>query len=162
MNPTEKITSTRPENVRATIKLFERVRDTPPNVPEGVCHKSVDLSLFQYNFHSYTSQPTLKTEKKLYECGTTACFAGWIAVSKVFHMDGGVTDMVGAPIYPNEDGFASCTVPETLSRFLGLPETICAALAGLSGLKDTYQIYGNVAAHDVDAQTIINTLEKFL
>lgn len=41
-----------------------------------------------------------ETEAGLHECGTAACFAGWLAVSPEFQASGGSLDTKGAPGMP--------------------------------------------------------------
>lgn len=50
-----------------------------------------------------------ETEAELHECGTAACFAGWLAVSPEFQAAGGKVGMGGNPLFSFVGGFRAIT-----------------------------------------------------
>jgi hypothetical protein len=58
----------------------------------------VDMGVYQCGY------PSIKTEKIAHECGTAACFAGWIALSPEFQADGGTVQYTGRPQFDGSYG----------------------------------------------------------
>ena len=76
------------DNVQKAIKVIQRVVD------QG---RSFDMGSWQDD----TGCVIQRTEVELHECGTAACFGGWVAVSPEFQADGGLPTDSGMPSLPN-------------------------------------------------------------
>jgi len=79
------------EHVNIALTVMRRVRD------EG----------YRFDMKSYQEcvrGAAVKTsEADLCDCGSAACFAGWLAVSPEFQAIGGGVDNTGIPTYKDED-----------------------------------------------------------
>jgi hypothetical protein len=74
------------DNVNKAIAVMERVRARGDNF---------DLRSWQDARSEYLVQTN---EEALHTCGTSACFAGWLAVSPEFQADGGEVGPGGRPL----------------------------------------------------------------
>lgn len=120
------------EHIDIAIKVMERVRD------EG---RNLNMCIWQ---EEVFNGKAIETESKLHECGTAACFAGWLAVSPEFQEKGGSVDPSdGGPCY--DLGYGSAAVEKFLGISEELAEDLCAVNLSESELYecDTEEITVN-------------------
>jgi len=108
------------ENVNKAIDVMERVKARGDNF---------DLSTWQGGFDG----GVIAREEDLHMCGTSACFAGWVAVSPEFQEDGGEVEFSGSPRY------SACEGEAAIREWLNLPHREAADLCGIEG---GWQAYG--------------------
>lgn len=107
-------------NVKKAIAIMERVKERDD---------LLDLCVWQH------PKAIQETEEELHECGTSACLAGWIAVSPEFQADGGSVGADGGPILGTyEDHYA-------VARWLGIPnESDSLELCGMFNARAVYGV----------------------
>lgn len=54
--------------------------------------------------HSKYKDGICSSESELHQCGNTACFAGWLAISPEFRETGGKVGHIGEPVYNGQYG----------------------------------------------------------
>lgn len=100
------------------------------------------------------AEPAVEQESTLANCGTAACFAGWVAVSPEFQeMGGSVDPLSGKPRMGGRSGW------EAIALWLGISDTEARELCGL-GLY--HLVYGDVDIKDVQAGDVVIVLERLL
>lgn len=99
------------ENVNKAIAVMERVKARGDKID---MRDWMDSWLM-------TNHPT---EEELHTCGTAACFAGWVAVSKEWADEGGFASKAGCPEMAGVSGIRA------VSRWLEIPEKECGHLCG--------------------------------
>lgn len=67
----------------------------------AVMRRAGKVDMAVWNRHPL-SKP--KSEEAYHECGTAACFAGWLAVSPEFREAGGHPDFLGSPSFEGATG----------------------------------------------------------
>jgi hypothetical protein len=87
-----------------------------------------------------------KTEADAHECGTVACFAGWVALSPEFQADGGGVGWYGEPIL----GEHSCEL--AIGKWLDIEINIAFGLC----CGGQYCVYDN---EDPTKEDVIEALE---
>ena len=97
-------------------------------------------------------------EGTLHACGTSACFAGWLAVSPEWQADGGYVGLDGSPRMivdgeEEDDG-------EAIAHWLGIPielaDKLCCCGLGADGSFYEGDLY------DVTPQMVIDKLQQIL
>ena len=103
----------------------------------------VYMGTWQYNYPAYTD------EKTLHNCGTPACFAGWLAVSPEFQEAGGTVHPSGSP------KFNGYTGAEAIIRWMGATAVDALVLELI--------IHGRcyVTTEDRDLLPIDNLIEEY-
>lgn len=134
------------DNVNKAIAVMERVRDQ---------HRAFNMWTWQ-EFEEDDTSEALNFEAGLVNCGTAACFAGWVAVSDEFKQDGGNTCPIdGCPTFPIiEDGEKRmCEGATAISTWLDIPQVEAALITATHNSEANEQFYGKklefVTAHDV-------------
>jgi hypothetical protein len=156
----KQIKATRPENVQATIALFERVKARGDQVSLNVFQCT---SLDALDAHDIHDDDIVPTEELAHQCGTAACVAGWTALDPHFHADGGAMDDIGAPYYPDRGYPYEQTAGETMSRYWGLPGDLCEVITATGNNKeDTCELYQVNEITYVTADHVISVLKGYL
>jgi len=126
------------ERIQAAITMMKRA------IP-----RYFDMTHWQIEPHGHIIQ-IAQTESELHACGSTACFAGHLALSPEFKKAGGSVCPAGSPIFNGFNGsFAVAEyfdIPYELARDLTLPD------------RDFYP----VDFEDVKPEHVIEKLETLL
>lgn len=101
------------ENVNKAIAVMERVKARGDEV-------------FMRDWRSGLVN-TSPREEDLHNCGTAACFAGWLASSKEWTNDGGSAGLSGCPKMPGDVGVRA------VARWLEIDYLDCCYLCGTEG-----------------------------
>lgn len=102
------------ERIKAAIKMMESAR-------------SLNMRIYQGG----DSTNFATTIEELHECGNTACFAGYLAISPEFQAAGGrMRADSGTPVFPNPDPEDTRFLynAEAVAAYLEIPESIADAL----------------------------------
>lgn len=97
--------------------------------------------------------------KQLHECGNTACFAGYIAISKRFKKEGGVISGAGCPYF--KDGIGHGAIGE----FLNISNILSERLVHGDFCDSTdikYSKFYNKPWEEVTPEDVIEKLELIL
>ena len=98
------------DNINTAISIMERAG-------------KINMATFQET-NAERDYSVYTTEKELHNCGTAACFAGWVAVSPEWHNFGGIVDEGGEPVIPgfNNIGYSCIAkwldIHDELAKFL--------------------------------------------
>lgn len=98
-------------------------------------------------------EDALTNEEELHSCGTSACFAGWVAVSPEFKEDGGGIDEDGSPTWLGSR-FVSGTAAIGAWLDLGGEQAY-----DLCGCGETRRVYG-VDDHEVTVDNVLAALYR--
>lgn len=113
----------------------------------------VDMLLYQRTPGQFDK--TVYSEEEAHECGTIACFAGWLSLSPEFKEQGGKISSTG---YPDLNGRYG---PSAIGDFLGVDRNTAIALCG-AGLGSPHsEYYGKKITH-ITAQDVIEKLTELL
>lgn len=129
------------ENIKKAIAIMERAG-------------TVDMSYWQ----DVRGDSAIDNEKQLHTCGTSACFAGWVAVSPEFQRDGGQVSSAGAPIFDYLQGSMA------IARWLDIRQTLAGELV-LGDLDEDdlgYSHFYEKQWEEVDDQDVIKKLKLIL
>ena len=108
-----------------------------------------DMTHWQIEPHGHIIQ-IAQTESELHACGSTACFAGHLALSPEFQKAGGSVSKIGAPV------FNGVLYAEAVAEYFGIPYELARGLT-LPG-RDFYP----VRFEDVKPEHVIEKLEMIL
>lgn len=135
-------TTVQKENIRKAIAVMERVKR----------HEIGNRNLLDMRFYNtaayYDIQPY--AEERILECGTTCCFAGWLAISPEFNDLGVVPTLGGAPCLPK------LGVSETFEILFGINSTTC------DNLIYGFNSYYSKRHKDVTVDDVIRKLNDIL
>lgn len=132
------------ENVQKAIDIMRRAG-------------KVDMGEWQEGigpFCPYFDRRIATTEAEAQECGTAACFAGWVALSPEFQKDGGKVAIDGAPVYQYVNGY------KAIALWLEI-ECIEAAELCFVGYHKLPE-YNNKESHEITSENVISVLERLL
>ena len=134
------------ENVKKAIAIMKRAGE-------------VNMEYWQTSKHGYDFKTT---EAELHECGTAACFAGWVAVSPEWKQSGGGVADGGIPEIKGLSGILA--ISEWLGiNYIDVNYLICGNCIEIDGLKDDmYSKYYNKLWSNVNANDVIEKLEELL
>ncbi len=109
----EKIKSTRPENVRSSIALMQRVIDE---------ERGFSIVCWVYDQGDCKKNPEIASpdEEEATSCGMVACYGGWLAMSKEFRSAGGTNTKSWAPSIINGEGLVLENA-DAVAHWLGVP-----------------------------------------
>lgn len=155
------VKATRPENLRATINLIRGTKESSAGF---------DLTSFQSNTCAALEsvgidgddRDVVYTVEHAHQCGTTACVAGWAGLSPEFVADGGAVGTGGEPYYKDKGSPEDQSTAETMARFWGLPDLLCAYITGVWGFDLSCEFYKVEKLEDVDAEHAARVLERYL
>ena len=102
------------DNVNKAIAVMERVKA-----------RGDEVFMRDWISTSYRYGP--QKEEDLHNCGTAACFAGWLASSKEWAEDGGSACQSGCPEMPGNSGVRA------VAEWLEMDKIECADLCGTTG-----------------------------
>ena len=101
----------------------------------------------------------------LRECGTGACFGGWVAVSPEFRADGGsMAAISGAPRIHFED--TECCGPSAIAIWLGIGHEEASCLCGIGGndnetaYPDDSEEDGEIAINAITFNDVLEALNR--
>lgn len=126
------------ENVNKAIDVMERVKARGDNF---------DLSTWQGGFDG----GVIAREEDLHACGTSACFAGWVAVSPEFQADGGEVNFDGSPQY------SVFRCESAIREWLNLPHK---EADDMCGMRDSTQVYGKNDSRSVTVDDVLAALYR--
>jgi hypothetical protein len=131
------------QNVLKAITIMERAK----------AHGSVCMTDWQ----SGGVMDTQQTEQGLHACGNTACFAGHIAISPEWKIDGGIIGRFGEPSM-NGSSPTKC-----IAEWLDVDRRIATSLiyGDLCAASKESSFYGKPWA-DVNADDVLNKLQMIL
>jgi len=124
---------------------------------------NLNMRFYQAKFHaggSVSVLAALKTEEELHRCGTSACFGGYIAVSKEFQADGGFVSTDGSPCIVSSVSGRRLEGHEALAYWFVISETLAQML--VYGGTDEFgrgRFYGK-PLKDVLAEDVIRVLQQ--
>lgn len=125
------------ENIQKAIAIMKRA-------------KHLDMRSYQ------NGGKTATTEEELHACGKTACFAGYIAISQEFQVDGGKVHIdYGYPILHGKEQ------EDAIAEWLGIPKDIAERLV-FGGTNGSYSMFYKKFWDSVTAQDVIEKLEELL
>lgn len=97
----------------------------------------------------YQSGDEVDTLEEFHQCGNTACFAGYVALSPEFRAEGGSIDF-GSPVWEGEEGASA------IAQWLGISYALAERF--VYGHDDFYPVpFG-----DVKPQHVIEKLQAIL
>lgn len=129
------------ENIKHAINIMERV-------------KARDDELNMSRWQSNSAGEILKNEIDLHQCGTPACFGGWVAVSPEFKAAGGAPDFIGAPTI----GFSQDH--DAIAKWLGISQRWALGLCAMDP-EYTHIAYGKGPSY-IGVQDVIDALTRLL
>jgi len=92
-----------------------------------------------------------KSVRELHACGNTACFAGYLAVSKFFQEDGGKIHVNGSPEWDDWDG------EEAVAKYLDISFSLARGIVLGSG--DFWERFCDVSFMQVTPEHVIKVLK---
>jgi hypothetical protein len=129
----------------------------------AVMKRAGKVSMFKWQARFLTDDRIMsdivKTEAELHTCGTTACFAGWVAVSPEWKAFGGLSDEDGAP-YLEE--FKTWGTNKSIAKWLGIrPFTVEMFIFNhdIEDQANNYTFY-SVPYDQVRAEHVVEKLES--
>jgi hypothetical protein len=147
------------ENIKKAIAVMERVKVNE----EKLNRRLFDMRWFRYTgpntdesvAHIYEYEEIPKIEKDvIHQCGTTCCFAGWIAVAPEFHDE----------IFCDETGFPQILGSEEEYQY---PEKVISGLLDITVDNANRLIYGwffyekdSHIPKSIDSITIDDVIER--
>ena len=127
------------------------------NIMQRVIDNDAILNQLSWQCFDYLHEVAFHTEKSLLECGTVACFGGWVAVSPEFQRDGGTVDTDGAPIYKGQFDASA------IAQWLGIPIETSRKICCIGTHYDVCIEYYNVKhKDDITPQMVIDKLRELL
>lgn len=125
-------------NVNKAIAVMERVKARGSKL--NLCSWSTHF-IIDENGNPAVPEPN---EQAYHNCGSVACFAGWVAISPEFKEDGGFFDYSGRPYY--NDGHAGA---DAIMKWLDISEEESCLLCYV-GQCIYGTVYPNEGESDVD------------
>ena len=127
------------DNVQKAINVMQRVVDQK---------RAFGITMWQD-----TEDDIVTQEEVLHNCGTAACFGGWVAVSPEFQEGGGYADnWSGQPSLEDETGY------KAIAHWLGISRYVAQSLCAVGGVWCvTYPNASSIG--DVTSKDVIKALE---
>lgn len=120
----------------------------------GMMKNARNLAMAEWQQPKWDGGSIADTIEGIHNCGNTACFAGYLAVSKFFLEDGGEQDLHGRPVFDFSSGHMA------VAKYLGISEDLANGL-----VHNEYQLrddfYGK-PLNDVEPQDVIDKLHLIL